>query len=259
MSTTEKWTDRSATATREIIEQGIAGVSSGAPRREPTEDEGRIVPSNSAELAGCSDEELISAAQDGASSAMGELLMRHRPMVYRTALRLSRNAEEAEDVVQETMFRAFVNIRRFRKEARFSSWLVAIAINEALSKKRRERGVVWAYLDEFDENTRTHGWDLPDTRRNPEQEYIREELHRLLRHEVQRLHPEVRVVLRARILDEWSVEELAQALGITNAAAKSRLHRARTMLSRAVRRHTGMCKQERTAIRFSPRQKESRQ
>jgi Sigma-70 region 2 len=82
------------------------------------------------------DEMLVLAAQEGASSAFGELYQRHRKLIYLTVRRISQNTEEAEDLVQETMIRAFINIQRFRAEAQFSSWLVRIALNAALSRKK---------------------------------------------------------------------------------------------------------------------------
>jgi RNA polymerase sigma-70 factor (ECF subfamily) len=185
------------------------------------------------------DEELIVAAQDGTTSALEELLTRHRSLVYGAVRRLTGNAEEADDVVQETMLRAFVSIGKFRREARFSSWLFAIAINASISMKRKSGRAQWVYLDDKKASCdQGSAWVLSDSRPTPEQECLRQEHSDLLRREVLKLHPQHRFILRACDLGESSIEEIARALGITHGAAKSRLHRARRMLSRAFRRHT---------------------
>ena len=186
------------------------------------------------------EEELVSAAQRGTPLALEHLLSRYRPAVYRTARRLSGSAEDAEDLVQETMFRAYKSFGSIRGEAHFSSWLVAIAVYRFLSKTWRESRFRWIYLSEHNAENRHRVWDLFDKRRNPEQEYQRRELHRLVRREVFMVHPKFRTILQLCVLEELSIEDIAQTLGITRAAAKSRLHRARKPLSGAFRRHVRM-------------------
>lgn len=185
-----------------------------------------------------SDDELVAAAQDGKSCAMEELLRRHRPTVYRAVRRFADNPEEADDLAQETMMRAFLNIGRFRREARFSSWLVAIAINAGLSLKRKTSSIHWLYLDEpKDYEDGEVSFVLPDHRPSPEQEYMRRELHTMLRHEVAKQHPKYRTILRACDLNDQPIDEAANALGISRTAAKSRLHRARKMLTTTFQKH----------------------
>lgn len=82
---------------------------------------------------------LVAAAQAGMTEAMDELLLRHRTALYRAARRFTRSHEDAEDLVQETMLRAFVNVRRFRQESQFATWLMAIVNNAARSMKRKGR------------------------------------------------------------------------------------------------------------------------
>ncbi len=183
-----------------------------------------------------SDEELIVAAQGGISSALEELLTRHRLTVYRTARRFVECAEDADDLVQETMLRAFLSIGEFRSEARFSTWLVAIAINAALSSKRKSKHFHWLYLDEIQESgDRKQARVVPDNRPNPEQECLRQEFRVLLRRAISRQHRKYRFILQACDFDESSVEEAARLMGITRAAAKSRLFRARRRLSSDLR------------------------
>ncbi len=184
------------------------------------------------------DEDLVTAAKNGESSALEELLMRHRTTVYRAVRRFVERAEDADDLVQETMLRAFLSIGEFRSEARFSSWLVAIAINAALSNKRKSGHYRWIYLDETREpEERARAWSLPDRRPNPEQEYLRQEFRILLHRAISTQHRKYRLILQACDLDESSIEEAARIMGITRAAAKSRLFRARRRLSGDLRKY----------------------
>ena len=173
---------------------------------------------------------------------MEELLRRNRPVVYRAAYRLTGDAQDAEDVVQETMLRAIENVGRFRGEARFSSWLVAIAVNAALSVKRKEKRVRWVSLDEpLNANAGTLLVEsLRDRRLNPEQEYRNKELRVLVRRAIARQHPKFQLILRSCELNGIPIEEVADTLKITRAAAKSRLFRARRMLSSTVRKQAGI-------------------
>lgn len=184
------------------------------------------------------DKELVVAAQNGNAAAWEELLTRHRAMVDRMARRYVMNTEDAEDLVQETMLRAFVNIGTFRGEARFSSWLVAIMINAALSSKRKSKHFHWLYLDEIQESEdRKEAWVVPDSRPNPEQECLRRELRLIIRREVSRQDRKYRLIVQSCDLDQSSISETAQALGITYTAVKSRLHRARRELSSALQKY----------------------
>jgi RNA polymerase sigma-70 factor (ECF subfamily) len=184
------------------------------------------------------DEELIIAAKNGELPAMEELLSRYREQVCRIVCRRTENIEEAEDVVQEAMLRAFVNIGSFRGDARFSSWLTTIAVNVAISTQRKHRRTQWIYID--DPNRLNHErspWDLTDPGPSPEQYLRQKERNKLLLQKFRKLRAKYRITLIAVAFNELSTEEAAQALGITCAALRSRLHRARQMLSEAPSRH----------------------
>jgi RNA polymerase sigma-70 factor (ECF subfamily) len=184
-----------------------------------------------------SDEELVIAAQNGDSCALGELLGRHQKLLFCVARRYTANAEEAHDLVQEAMFRAIRNIGRFRGESRFVTWLSSIVINQAISNKRREKHISWIALDEHEgEETRFCIRSLRDVRRNPEEDFSHRELRGLLRREALKLHPKYRFILIACDLDECSIEEVARLQGIHLGAAKSRLYRARLSLSAAIKK-----------------------
>jgi RNA polymerase sigma-70 factor (ECF subfamily) len=184
-----------------------------------------------------SDEELVIAAQKGDSCALGELFGRHQRMLYCFARRYAANADEAHDLVQEAMLRAFRNIGRCRRESRFFTWLTSIVINTAISNKRREKHIRWIDIDEREgEETRFCAKNLRDVRRNPEEDYSHRELRGLLRREALKLHPKYRFILKACDLDDCSIEEAAQSLGMHLGAAKSRLQRARGSLSEAMKK-----------------------
>jgi RNA polymerase sigma factor (sigma-70 family) len=97
------------------------------------------------------DDELVEVAQRGGSAAAGELLSRHQTFLYKSVLRLAESKEEAEDAVQDALLRAYVNIGKFRRDCKFSSWLIAIGINSVLSAKRKSRRATWVYLDDAEE------------------------------------------------------------------------------------------------------------
>jgi RNA polymerase sigma-70 factor (ECF subfamily) len=198
------------------------------------------------------DEELVIAAQNGAASALEALLARHRRFVYGKARRLAGSVEEAEDLVQETMVKAFLNIGNFRREARFSSWLIAIAINASISMKRKRGPIQWIYLDDLKEPcNQGFAWHLCDDQPTPEQECLRQERRDILRREMLKLHPKYRFILHARDIDESSIEEIARVLGITHRAAKSRLHRARVMLCGSLERNVPRKHGNRKLLAFS--------
>lgn len=185
-----------------------------------------------------SDEELVIAAQGGESRALDELLCRHRNMLYCFASRIATTADEADEAVQETILRACKNIGKFRGQSRFTTWLVAIVVNAVISIRRKERRVHWVYLDEQNAaDARSCHTSLRDVRPNPEDQYSRRELRSLLRREIGKLHPKYRFILQACDLNDCSIEQAAQTMGITLGAAKSRLYRARLGLRTASRRY----------------------
>lgn len=184
-----------------------------------------------------SDEELVIAAQNGESCALGELLGRHRKMLCCFARRYTADADEANDLVQEAMSLAFMNIGKFRRESRFGTWLSSILINRAISDKRREKQIRWIYLDEHEEkDARFCMRSLRDVRRNPEEYYSHRELHSLLRRETLKLPPKFRSILEACDLDDCSIKQVAHSLGLRVATVKSRLYRARMSLSKAMKK-----------------------
>lgn len=177
-------------------------------------------------------DDLVAAAQAGAPGAMGELLVRHRAALYRAARRFTRNHEDAEDLVQEAMLRAFVHLHKFRNECHFGTWLTAILNNAALSVKRKGKNVYFLSLDGTpDGQGRESHWDIPDIRRSPEEQAMQQQFVTLLHRALLRQPRAHRMILQYSVLDEAPIAQAASTLGLTIGSAKSNLFRARRRLS----------------------------
>jgi RNA polymerase sigma-70 factor (ECF subfamily) len=177
------------------------------------------------------DELLTLAAKAGNGSAFVELSRRHSKRIQLQVYRILGDWEDAEDVVQESLLKAFKHLEQLRGTCRFSSWLTKIAFNSALMllrKKRRRLETSWdrtAYLTETSES-----WDFPDHEPSPEHQCAGRETEELLRGAILQLPSGYRAVVELYHANECSTNEMAHALGISVAATKSRLFRAKTML-----------------------------
>ena len=175
-----------------------------------------------------SEQALISAAQAGISDAMNELLSRHKGSLYRAARRFTKSHEDAEDLVQDAMLRAFVNVGKFRHESHFATWLIAIVNNAGLSMKRKGKGLYWLSLDSRkDQLGGTSNFDIPDGRLNPEQETMRQELLRILQKVLLRQPRTHQVILEQCAFNDARIGDVASSLGVTIGSAKSSLYRTR--------------------------------
>jgi len=184
-------------------------------------------------LAGPVSEELalVQAAKRGDDSAFEELVRRYDRNVFRIAQHITQNREDAEDVVQEAFLKAYGNLAQFQEQSKFYTWLVRIAVNEALMKLRRRRPERTVSLDE---DIKTEDDSLPreiaDWSPNPEQLYNQAELGEILSKTIQGLPPGFRTVFVLRDVEGLSTEETAAALDLSVPAVKSRLLRARLQL-----------------------------
>jgi RNA polymerase sigma-70 factor (ECF subfamily) len=160
-----------------------------------------------------------------------ELVRPYERRVYAAAMAILRNEQDAEDAAQEAMLKAFANIRQFRAEARFSTWLIQIAVNEALMRRRRERTVPMEGLDgRRDEETDYAPRDFADWREIPSETLERKEVRQRLAEALGTLDRKYREVFVLRDVEHLNIQETAEALGITVASVKTRLSRARLML-----------------------------
>ncbi len=170
---------------------------------------------------------LIKSAQSGDSEAFAALVARHKTQIYRVSLRILKNQEDAEDNLQNTMLKAFCQIRRFNRESQFSSWLVRIAINEALMFLRRQRSRKMQDTVQITEDGDALVMELPDPSSNPEREYIHKELASKVMFE---LGPKLEKIVLLQKLEGWTSHELAEQFGISAGLVKYRLFRARAIL-----------------------------
>jgi RNA polymerase sigma-70 factor, ECF subfamily len=174
---------------------------------------------------------LVRAAKNGDISAFEELVKRYDRNVFRIAQHITQNREDAEDVVQDAFLKAYGNLNQFQEQSKFYTWLVRIAVNEALMKLRRRRPERTVSLDE---DVKTEEDSIPrevaDWSPNPEQQYSQAELKQILSKTINGLPPSFRTVFVLRDVEGLSTEETADALNLSIPAVKSRLLRARLQL-----------------------------
>lgn len=174
---------------------------------------------------------LVHACKNGDVAAFGELVKRYDRKLFRIAHHLTQSAEDAEDVVQDAFLNAFQHLQQFREDSKFSTWLIRIALNRALMKLRKRR---MAKEFSIDSNSQAEGENLPidvaDWAPNPEQLYRAAELQEILRKALQKLSPGLKMVFVLRDIEGLSLEQTAEALGLSVAAVKARSWRARLQL-----------------------------
>ena len=174
---------------------------------------------------------LVARARTGDANAFSELVSHYERKIYRLAKHITQNDEDAEDVLQEAFLKAYEHLDGFQGNSKFYTWLVRIAVNEALMKLRKRKGDRTVPLDEpVDTGEEMVKREIAVWEDNPEQRYSREEMQRILDEAVQSLKPDFRTVFILRDIEELSTEEAAETLGISVPAVKSRLLRARLAL-----------------------------
>jgi RNA polymerase sigma-70 factor (ECF subfamily) len=176
------------------------------------------------------DKSLVAAAKTGVQSAYGELCRRHSKRLLRTVQRITRNVDDAEDAVQDSLMKAFSHLESFDGRSAFSTWLTRIAINSALMMMRKRRRKVECSLDSFDESGKTNIPDIIEPSSGPEDIFLQHEREQKLHHAVSRLAPNLRGVMEICESTDASMKEIASGLGISVPATKSRLLRAKAAL-----------------------------
>ena len=180
-----------------------------------------------------SEAEIIAAILAGDIQLYHELIRPHERSVYMMALSFMKNDADAEDVAQEAFIKAFRNLSTFRGDAKFSTWLISITLNEARNRLRRQGIVRMQSLDEPpDEEGAVSPALLRDWREIPSEAVERQEVRTLIREAVETLPEIYRQVFLLRDVEELDVNETAQALSISISNVKVRLHRARMMLQK---------------------------
>jgi RNA polymerase sigma-70 factor (ECF subfamily) len=180
-----------------------------------------------------SEAEIIAAIIAGETQLYHELVRPYEHSAYMMALSYMKNEADAEDVAQEAFIKAFRNLPTFRGDAKFSTWLISITLNEARNRLRQQSSVRMQSLDEPpDENGAVSPALLLDWREIPSEAVEREEVRTLIKRAIETLPEIYRQVFILRDVEELDVNETAQTLSISISNVKVRLHRARMMLQK---------------------------
>jgi RNA polymerase sigma-70 factor, ECF subfamily len=193
----------------------------------------KVAESNSAATSVSSfEQDLIARVQAGQADAFYELVRPYERAVFLSALSLTRNDADAEEVAQEAMLKAFKYIGGFRREAKFSTWLIQIAINEAKMKIRKNRRHLYDSIEEsqMSDDGDYIPKDFADWREIPSEALERKELREALASALNALPEKYRTVMMLRDVQQLSITETAQVLGISEANVKTRLSRARLQI-----------------------------
>ena len=177
------------------------------------------------------EEELLSAAQAGHEWAFIELCYHHSSRILFTLYKITKNREDAEDSFQESVLKAFVHFGDFNRASSFATWLTRISVNSALMilRKRRVRPEISTDAP-INESASPLQWEIADRRPNPEEYCIQCENRRRLQSAISKLPPSYRRVFEIRLRSDSSLKQIAEEVGITIGATKSRLMRARKAL-----------------------------
>ncbi len=175
--------------------------------------------------------ELVSRARDGDGEAFAELVRRYERRVYRLVRNITQNPQDAEDALQDTFLKAFSRLDSFEGNSKFYTWLVRIAVNEALMKLRKRKSDRTVSLDDgIDTGEDVVVREIAVWDGDPEQKYSQQELRAILDEAIASLRPAFRTVFVLRDIEQLSTEETAAVLGLSVPAVKSRLLRARLQL-----------------------------
>jgi RNA polymerase sigma-70 factor, ECF subfamily len=180
------------------------------------------------------DEVLVAAAKLGDHLAFLELWTRHSNKAFKTAYRITGNRDDAEDAFQDAWMKAYVHLNTFDGRAQFSTWLTRIAINSSLMILRTKRAHPETSMEIRDGDTWQH-WEIVDQMKNAEELYAAHERLERLRQTISRLQPSLRNVLEIHHSDDSSLKEVSEFAGISVAATKSRLSRAKKTLRKLLR------------------------
>ncbi|MBZ5595495.1 MAG: sigma-70 family RNA polymerase sigma factor [Acidobacteriia bacterium] len=174
---------------------------------------------------------VVAQARLGDEKAFTELLRRYEGKIFRLALHITQNREDAEDVLQEAFLKAYEHLDQFQGQSKFYTWIVRIAVNQALMKLRKRKSDRSVSLDDtIDTGEDKVAREIAAWDENPEQQYSREEINEILGGAIDGLTPIYRAVFVLRDVDGLSTEEAAEALDLSVPAVKSRLLRARLQL-----------------------------
>lgn len=183
------------------------------------------------------DADLVTRAQAGDTRAFDELVRRYQDKVFRLTFKILRHDEDAAEATQDAFLSAFRGLKNFKAESTFSTWMYRIGTNAALMKYRRRRDGHVSYEQSQSTNEDAEPMAIADWAQQPLDDLLDAETREILSREVEKLPANEREVFMLRDIMEQSNEQVARELGLTVAAVKSRLHRARVHLRDRVNRY----------------------
>jgi len=183
------------------------------------------------------DDRLIADCLKGQTAAFGELVRRYQDRLFNTVFRLVDSAEDAQDVVQEAFLHAYQSLDRFKGDSQFFTWLYRIAVNSAISLKRKQRTVVSLHVDREGQGSVPEPHDVSDLSQ-PDLALERADEERRIQAALNRLSPEHRAVLILKDLEDQKYETMAEILQVPIGTIRSRLHRARLELREVLEKTT---------------------
>ena len=209
------------------------------------EPESGAVPGGTASGAGATatamardDEHLVVAsAKAGDPGAFAELVNRYERKIFRLAQHITGNREDAEDAMQNAFLKSYEHLGEFQGDSRFYTWLVRIAVNEALMRLRKRRPNVLSLDEPVEGEEDLMPREIEDWGPSPEQRYGRSEMAGILQEVIEKLDPDLRIVFILRDVEELPTEETAKLLQLSIPAVKSRLLRARLKLRGKLNRY----------------------
>jgi len=184
------------------------------------------------------DHELVARAACGDASAFAQIMRRHNRLLFRTGRSILKDDDETQDALQEAYLRAWRSLSSFRAEARLSTWLVRIVVNEALGRLRQRKSTNVIALDAAIDLSEVQGesWMHTDANEQPERQAIRGDMRRLIEAGIDALPEVFRTVFVLRAVEDMPIDEVAAALDIPEATVRSRFFRARGLLREALSR-----------------------
>ena len=192
---------------------------------------------------------LVRLAKGGDEAAFAELMERHQDRVFQHAVRLLGNNQDAEEVLQDTFVRVFRNLDRFEERSRFSTWIYRIATNEALMRLRKRGRRKEVPLDDGEPGAAEASEAVREFARSAVDHVMDREIRDVLSRAIAELPEEYRVVFVLRDVDDLTNAEVAEILGLSIPAVKSRLHRSRLFLRDRI---SGLLDEGRRAVRKEP-------
>jgi RNA polymerase sigma-70 factor (ECF subfamily) len=184
------------------------------------------------------DAEIVRRVQAGDRALFEILMRRHNQRIYRVARAIVRDEAEVEEVMQQAYINAFAHLHQFEARAQFSTWLTRITVNEACARRQRRRRLA-SMTDRLDESETDAMDTITASQPTPEHQAYARELRELLERAVDELPEHYRVVFMLRDVEGMSTSETGEGLGLGEEAVKTRLHRARALIRRAVSARLG--------------------